>query len=589
VTVSHRGAGLAAILAALAAIAAASPRLSAQQRVVAPPQRGGQPLPETPYILVTAFHAPTKQLAVEAADELRSRLQSEHSARELYVIPKTSVEATLKSSGYPVDSALGVQDLIELGRALHAEYVIDGTVAKTGAGNTLSASSRVLIRTGQQTLAQPLPAGNAKDAGDAAKLTEHSISESLKQMPGYRDCIAALRTGKYDDAGAKARTGITAYSNAAFARVCLLNAYVSAKTAPPDSIIALGKQILAVDSTSMLALANLADAYDAKGQKDKATDIYGRIHELDPGNAAVTKILIDRWGQSSPEKALALVDASLKEDPNDVEMLRNRWLLLLKLGKFKDAIAAGQALAKQDTASATVEFYQRQIGAAQSDTNTAKAAELAAEAAKRFPTNASFSLLVVQAYYKAGKLPEALAAARSAATATPKSVDAWRFVLVILTDMHQPDSALAAGHQAIAAGAPKDSIGDILLARVAGPQLKAAQTTKARADWQAALKASQAVDAISSSAQTSFYVGVSSFTVASDILTNEVQTLAKSKKKDDQAQACTLAKQAEDLLATTSMSMPKGGSVDKAAAGQILGAVSQYGEFIAAVKKNFCK
>jgi hypothetical protein len=119
--------------------------------------------------------------------------------------------------------------------------------------------------------------------------------------------------------------------------------------------------------------------------------------------------------------------------------------------------------------------------------------------------------------------------------------------------------------------------------------LKGAQTSKARADWQTALKASQAVDAISSSAQTSFYVGVSSFTVASDILTNDVQALTKSKKKEDQAQACTLAKQSEDLLATTSMSMPKGGSVDKAAAGQILGAVSQYGEFITAVKKNFCK
>jgi tetratricopeptide (TPR) repeat protein len=586
VKVSHRGVGLAL---GLAALAAASPRLGAQQRVVAPPQRGGQPTPETPYILVTAFHAPTKELAVEAADELRSRLQSEHSARELYVIPKTSVEATLKSSGYPVDSALGVADLIELGRALHAEYIIDGTVAKGGTGNALRASARVLIRTGQQTLAQTLPGMNAKDAGDAAKLTEHSISEAIKQMPGYRDCIAALRTGKYDDAAAKARLGITAYSNAAFARVCLLNAYVSAKTAPPDSIIALGNQILAVDSTSMLALANLADAYDAKGEKDKATDVYERIHHLEPGNRAVIKILIDRWGQSAPAKALALVDEELKEDPSDVEMLRQNWLLLLKMSKFKEAIVAGEALAKRDTASATVDFYQRQIGAAQSDSNTAKVAEIAAEASKRFPTNSSFSLLVVQSYYKAGKLPEALAAARSATTASPKSLDAWRFVLVIHTDLHHPDSALAAGQQAIAAGAPKDSIGDILLARVAGPLLKGAQTSKARADWQTALKASQAVDAISSSAQTSFYVGVSSFTVASDILTNDVQALTKSKKKEDQAQACTLAKQSEDLLATTSMSMPKGGSVDKAAAGQILGAVSQYGEFITAVKKNFCK
>lgn len=575
--------------AAVLILAAAPLTLAAQSRIAPPAQRGGQPLAETPYILVTAFHAPTKELAVEAADELRSRLQSEHSSRELFVITKSSVEATLKSSGYPVDSALGVADLMELARALHAEYVVDGSIANAAAGHSVHSVSRVLIRTGTQTLAQPLPTVDGKDAGDAAKFTERGISEALKQMPGYRDCIAALRSGRVDDALTKARTGITAYMNAAFARVCLLNGYVTSKTAPPDSIIALGNQILAVDSTSMLALANIADAYDAKGEKDKATETYARIHALDPSNQAVIRILIDRWGATQPGKGLALLEDVLKDNPTDVEMVRTKRLLQLKLGQFKQAIATGDQLIKLDTASATVDFFQRQIGAAQSDSNTAKVVELAQAASKRFPGNSSFALLVVQGYYKAGQLPQALVAARAAAAASPKSLDAWRFVIVILSDQNQPDSALAAGQQAIAGGAPKDSIGDVLLARVAGPSLKAAQNTKARSDWQAALKASQAVDAITSSAQTSFYVGVSSFTIASDILSNDVQPLTKSKKHEDQVQACTLAKQAEDLLATTSMSMPRGGSVDRNVAGQILGAVGQYGEFVAAVKKSFCK
>jgi tetratricopeptide (TPR) repeat protein/TolB-like protein len=578
--------------AAVLILSAAPLTLTAQSRIAPPAQRGGQPLAETPYILVTAFHAPTKELAVEAADELRSRLQSEHSSRELFVITKSSVEATLKSSGYPVDSALGVADLMELARALHAEYVVDGSIANAAAGHSVQSASRVLIRTGTQTLAQPLPTVDGKDAGDAAKFTERGITEALKQMPGYRDCIAALRSGRVDDALTKARTGITAYMNAAFARVCLLNGYVTSKTTSPDSIIALGNQILAVDSTSMLALVNIADAYDAKGEKDKATEIYARIHELDQSNTAVSRILRDRWGGgdgAQPAKALALVDEVLKDNPADVEMVRTKRLLQLKLGQFKQAIATGDELIKLDTASATIDFFNRQIGAAQSDSNTAKVVELAQAASKRFPGNSSFALLVVQGYYKAGQLPQALVAARAAAAASPKSLDAWRFVIVILSDQNQPDSALAAGQQAIAAGAAKDSIGDVLLARVAGPSLKAAQNTKARSDWQTALKASQAVDAITSSAQTSFYVGVSSFTIASDILSNDVQPLTKSKKHEDQVQACTLAKQAEDLLATTSMSMPRGGSVDKNVAGQILGAVGQYGEFVAAVKKSFCK
>jgi tetratricopeptide (TPR) repeat protein/TolB-like protein len=587
VTAIARGAGA---MLVMSLVAIGSQRAHAQQRVAAPPQRGGQPLPETPLILVSAFHAPTKEMAVEAADELRSRLQSEHSARELFVITKSTVEANLKSAGYPVDSALSVSDMMELGRTLHAEYIIDGTVIKSGPGNAVRFMTRVLIRTGTQTLAQPLPAANGKDVGEAAKMTERSISDAVKQMPSYRDCIAALRAGKYDEAIAKARMGVTAYANAAFSRVCLLNAYVSAKTAPPDSIIALGNQILSVDSTSMLALINMADAYDAKGDKDKATSVYERIHELDPNNQAVIRILIERWGQSAPAKAVALVNAVLAGDnPNDIELIAKKRLLELRLGKWRDAIATGEELIKLDTAAATIDFFQRQIGAAQSDSNTTKVLEIANKASQKFSKEASFPLLIAQAAYKAGQLQQALEAARRAGAADPKRLDAWKFVLVILTDLHQPDSALAAGQQAIAAGNPKDSIGDVLLARVAGPLIKDAQAGRTRAAWDAALKASQAVDAINSSSQSSFYVGVASFQAAADIM-EEVQKLTKNPKPADKAQACALSKQAEEYLATTSISMPKGGRVDPGVAGRILGAVTSYTDFIGQVKKAFtCK
>jgi tetratricopeptide (TPR) repeat protein len=253
-------------------------------------------------------------------------------------------------------------------------------------------------------------------------------------------------------------------------------------------------------------------------------------------------------------------------------------------------MVSGEELVKADTASATLDYFQRQIGAAQSDSNAAKVLEFAQKASQRFPKESSFPLLLAQSAYKAGQLQQALDAARRAATADPKRLDAWKFILVVLTDLHQPDSALAAGQQAIAAGIPKDSVGELLLARVAGPAIKAAQSSKTRADWDAALKASQAVDAIASSAQSSFYIGVASFQVAADIM-SEVQPLTKGNPKPaDKAQACTLSKQAEDYLATTSIAMPKGGRIDPNVAGQILGAVSSYTDYIGQVKKAFaCK
>jgi len=575
----------------LAAIAAAS-RLSAQQHIVAPPQRGGQPLPETPYILVTAFHAPTRDLAVEAADELRSRLQSEHTARELYVIPKTTVETTLRSSGYPVDSALGVAELMELGRTLRAEYVIDGTVANAGT-NALRASSRVLIKTGQQTLSQPLPATIAKDAGVAARFTERSISESLKQMPGYRDCIAALRTGQYADAGMKARTGITAYSSAVFARVCLLNAYVSAKTAPPDSIIALSNQILAVDSASMLALVNLADAYMAKGDTIKAIETDLKIYRVDPTNAAVAQSIVQQLVSSgAPDKVIPIIDSLITVNPGDVGMVRAKWLLQLRASQWKNAIATGEELAKLDTTAANADYFNRQVGAAQKDSNTAKVVELASKASQKFPKDDSFLLIQAQAYRRMGQLQQALAAARRATDISAQNTNAWLFAAVTANDLQQPDTAAMLAQKGLEAGADKAQLGPILVAPV-GAMLAKAQNSKERADWETMFKAAQKVDGTASSPLTKFYVGVSSFQIGLDALqnANKLGTVTGKDAKDSRVKACAETKVAEEMWTTAQTVTPAGARASaetQQAAGQIVGAIQQYSQYIPRMKTQFC-
>ena len=259
---------------------------------------------ETPYILVTAFHAPTKQLAVEAADELRSRLPSEHSAKELFVITKATVEATLRASGYPVDSALSVADLMELGKALRAEYVDRRNGEEAGTGNAVRFETAVLIKTGQQVLTQPLPGVDGKDLGDAAKLRRARDHRSDQADAAYRDCIAALRAREVRRRGREsAHWESPPTRTAAFARICLLNAYSSAK-APPDSIIGLANQILAIDSTSMLALANLAEAYDAKGDKAKATETTANAGARAEQRAVSQGSSIDDSRRSDPTKAL---------------------------------------------------------------------------------------------------------------------------------------------------------------------------------------------------------------------------------------------------------------------------------------------
>jgi tetratricopeptide (TPR) repeat protein len=571
---THRHTAVAVGTLALSLVGAPLFAQAAQQ------QRGGAPNQDTPYILIAAFHSSDRKLGSDMADELRKRIAGERSAKELYVIPKQNVNATLEASGYKPDSALNSSDLMELAKQLRGEQVIDGTINKSP--NGVHVETRVLMRTGQQTVAQPLPAFDAKDAGDAAAKIERALSDAAKSFPAYKTCTNDLRAAKYDDAVTHARAGLAAYSNSSLARLCILTAFAQQK-APADSIISVANALRTIDPTNMIALANLGDAYLAKG--DTAGSIQTRIamSRADPSNTTlIPGIINDLVNSGAPDKALPLIDTLLINNPGDPQMLRTKWLLQLRAKQFKQALATGEELVKADTAAANVDFFSRQIGAAQADSNSAAVTQLAERASHRFPNDPSFSLLLAQGYLKAGQLQQALAAARRASDASPKDTRPWLFMLAVQNQMNQPDSLIATAQKAIAAGVPKDSLSASLLA-VAGPALKKAQDSKDRADWETALKAAQTVDAVTPSPQTKFYVGVSAFYIGQDAI-NNVQKLYKSSKKDDKEKACVEAKAAEDAFATASTSMPAGGKVDPAAAGQIMGALGQYGEFLTQVK-----
>lgn len=551
-----------------------------------PQQRGGPPGSDTPRLVMATFHSDDRKLGTDAAEELRRRLMSEFSMKELYVLTQKDINNTLEASGYRADSALNVNDLMELSKQLRGDETLDGTASKTS--NGVHEEVRLLLRRNNTILAQPLPPVDAKDPGDAAKQLQKEYEAARKALPAYKTCENDLRAAKYADAEKDGRMALQAYPNSTFGRLCLLTAYGQEK-ASPDSIISIANQILTIDPTSIIALGAAADAYRTKGDKDKAIEYNLRIYRADPSNQTLAQSIVNELAQSgAPDKAIPIIDSLLKDNPGDPQMLRTKWLLELNGKQFKQALATGEEYVKADTAAANLEYYNRQIGAAQSDSNSAAVLQFATKAAQKFPKEASFPLLMAQSYYKSGQLQQALEAARRAAEADPKSPSAWVFQVIVQNQMNQADSALATAQKAIAAGVPKDSIGSSMVALV-GPAVQKAQQSKDRADWESALKMAQTVDNIAPSPQSKYFVGITSFQVAYDAV-NNINKLYKSTKKADIAQACSEAGVAEDNLATTSMAMPAGGAVDKASASQILGAVPQLTEFVSQVKKALkCK
>ncbi|HTD82503.1 MAG TPA: hypothetical protein VK648_01795, partial [Gemmatimonadaceae bacterium] len=137
-------------------------------RIVRAQTRGQQPGADTPRILIATCHTPsagTNTLGVDIAEAVRSRVQQENSIRLLYVLSRNDINNYLTSSGYKADSALSVSDLKELAKLMRADEILDCTGAKTAGG--VHVDSKLMLAR-DVSLAQPLPAIDAKDAGEAA-------------------------------------------------------------------------------------------------------------------------------------------------------------------------------------------------------------------------------------------------------------------------------------------------------------------------------------------------------------------------------------------------------------------------------------
>ena len=574
----------ASVIALVALSTASTPMLAQTPRQ--PEQRGGVPNSDTPYIVVATFRSPDRALGLTMADELRKRLQSEKSTKELYVVPARSIKAMLEAAGFPFDSALSATEVSELARSLRSDEILDGLVTKTA--NGVHVEPRLLLRTGQRTVAQPLPAVDAKDLGDAAKQIERALTEASKAIPSYRLCTTALRASQFDDAAKAARAGLTMYGTSMFARLCLLSAF-SAQKASPDSIIPIAKTILAADPTSLIALSNLADAYAQKSDTTNAVETNISIYDLDHSNLEVGRAVVQEILKlRRPERAIRIVDEMLVQNAGDPDLLQQRWIILANAGHRKDAIKAGEEWVKVDTSKATLEYYERQIGIAQQDSDAATTLQLARQGATKFPANAELQLLVAQGERKAGQFQAALTAARRAAEIDPKNLRTTMLVMYIQNDLNHPDSAMATAQRAIASGQNKDTIGQALLGNVVAA-IRQAQTTSTRGNWEAALKAAQSVDAIAPSPPSKYYSGVAAFSVAIDALTN-VQTLQLSANADDRAKACAELKVVEDDFTIASIVMPVGGRVDPAAAKQVLDGIGTYSPYLPRLKTQLrCK
>ncbi|MFN2398237.1 MAG: tetratricopeptide repeat protein [Gemmatimonadaceae bacterium] len=532
------------------------------------------PPADAPRFMVSVLKSTDKGLGVQAADAIRSRLGQDFPSKELWVIPKNDVNATLEASGFQTDVPLDGLTAQLLAKNLRADEFLDGTITKTPSGFRIE-SRMVLTRDANMT--QPLPVAEGGRLLEAATAFSRSLRDARKQLAAERACELAIAGGKPDSAMTHARAAIAAYPRSTLGRVCLAQAMVSAK-APVDQVISIVNEVLEIDPRNKLALLIGARAYTDAKNAPKALDLWTQAVTFYPSDARLVADAVEVIARSeTPRAALPIIQKAVQENPGDPSLMRLNWLILLAAREYKQAITLGEEMARTDTSAADTAYFVRLTAAYASDSQPQKAAEVTARGVAKFPNNATLLSLHSQTLRVAGQNQQALEAAKRALAANPRVEHGWYRRALIELDLGQSDSAMKSLGQAIASGEDKALVGQVLL--VQGNQAyKRAAASKTRTDYETAVRLLSQADSVGTTKESKFLLGVASFQLG-DIAVRENQT----------AKNCQLAKLAESSFTTAQIVLPAGGAVDPKTTATLLSAIPQYSLAVEGQIRQLCK
>ena len=549
-----------------------------------------------PRLMVPAFAGP-KPLGVELADQLRERLKTEYQVKTIWTVPKTDINGILEASGFRTDTSLNSADLKELARAARADEILMGRITRTATGVRVEPR---LVLPRDLSIAQPLPVVEAKNVGDAAKSISREVNNARKQLGAYNNCETRAREGKYAEAITAANTGNASYGTATLTRICGLNAYLAMK-APADTVYARADEILRYDPNNRIALnaaaqalSDQSDALQATNKpradslNDKAVQLWTKLISNDASDTRMLETVIRKIVVSAnPAVAVPIIDASVTDNPGNLQLLRLQWLIHLAAKDFNGAVGIGKNMVQLDTSLADTTYYTRQVAALASNNKSAEAAAMAAEGLRKFPTFTGLQGVNAQLLKASGNLPAALAALRQVGATNPKYEHLYLQIAQIQLDMNQPDSAIASLRQAVATGNDSSSFVAQYALGTGNTSYKTANAMKTdtpeanatkRAAFQKALMFLTLSDSLAPSPTAKFLIGVSSFSVG--------QLAATDAPK---AKSCDLATLAQNSFNKAQVNLVSGGATAPDAAKQYLGYLQQFVPVVDRQVKTFCK
>jgi len=308
----------------------------------------------------------------------------------------------------------------------------------------------------------------------------------------------------------------------------------------------------------------------------------------------------------NPAMAIPIIDRGSNEHPDNLPMLKLRWLVHLATNDWKGAVLAGEGLLAKDNASqADPDFYVRLASAYRADSEPARALSIAASGVAKFPKNAAvfvsylqmlraendaalprglarfpesaeLHVLAAQSLKSSGNAAAALEETRRALAANPRLPHGYLQLAQLEIDAGQPDSALAAAEKAPSFGEDRATVSQFVLAR-GNALYKAATASQKRDDFQRAIKFLELAEKLSPSVQAKFLLGASELSVSQSAATDA--TSGKS---------CELSKLADSSLTEAEINLVAGGGAAPDAAKQFLDYVGKLRPYVTEQLKTLC-
>ena len=547
------------------------------------------------------------RLGRKLADAIRSQMDKVSNGRELNVISGTNIRYELTRSSFAPDSALGRADLRVLGSALRADELLVGTVERAGSGVRLR-SELVLVR--DERFIQPLPPVTGTEPDRIAEQVVKSLVTLRAQIPYERRCENFLREGRATDAIRAAREGIAAVPRGTLVRNCLVLALRSAGV-PAATLLEEARAVLALHPASAHALEGAAIALDSLRRRDEAADMWLRLVATDSQNVTLIERVV--WSLAfggNAARAEPLILRAAQKYPENLQLLRQRWVVFTEIKRWPRAIEAGEALLATDPAITrdstffvklatayranaqpykSIETVSRGVALFPGDARMyalyaqfvrAEADTVIPRGLALFPRSADLLALNAQLLRSRGRVAESLEASKLAVALDSTLIQGEMMIAQAEMELGRPDSALASLRRALARGEDSAVVAQFALSK-GNAISRAANGTKSREDFRLAMRFLAFADSVRPSVQARFLIGAAALAVTQS-------ALAEAPAVADKVQRCELTRLGAEMLPVAVSGLGAGQEVAPDAAREYLDYLGKLQPYVDKQLEVFC-